>query len=69
LTRWSDKDFLLNVMGYHHFHLGTAVQRRGYVDRTDDLIFAEVRRDTFTVIAIFGMKVRSEGDFGPFMIK
>jgi hypothetical protein len=44
-------------MGYHHFHLGTAVQRRGYVDRTDDLIFAEVRRDTFTVIAIFGHEV------------
>ena len=48
--RWSDKDFLLNIMGYHHFHLGTAIQKRGHVDRTDDLIFAEVHRDTFKVI-------------------
>lgn len=55
--RWSDKDFLLNVMGFHHFHLGTATQKRGHVDRTDDLIFAEVRRDTFKVIAIFGHDV------------
>jgi hypothetical protein len=49
--RWSDKDFLLNIIGYHHFHLGTAIQKRGHVDRTDDLIFAEVRRHTFKVIA------------------
>jgi hypothetical protein len=55
--RWSDKDFLLNIMGYHHFHLGTAIQKRGHVDRTDDLIFAEVHRDTFKVIAIFGHEV------------
>ena len=51
--RWSDKDFLLNVMGYHHFHLGTALEKRGHATRTDDLIFAEVTRDTFKVIAIF----------------
>ena len=38
--RWSDKDFVLNIMGYHHFHLGTTMQRRGHVDRSDDLIFA-----------------------------
>ena len=55
--RWSDKDFILNIMGYHHFHLGTKVQKRGHVDRTDDLIFAEVHRDTFKVIAIFGHEV------------
>ena len=51
--RWSDKDFLLNVMGYHHFHLGTTLEKRGHTKRTDDLIFAEVSRDTFKVIAIF----------------
>jgi hypothetical protein len=55
--RWSDKDFLLNVMGFHHFHLGAAIQKRGHVDRTDELIFAEVSRDTFKVIAIFGHEV------------
>jgi hypothetical protein len=57
MDRWSDKDFLLNVMGYHHFHLGTKVQKRGHVDRTDHLIFAEVQRDTFNVIAIFSHEV------------
>ncbi len=57
VDRWSDKDFVLNVMGYHHFHLGKNVQRRGHVDRTDDLIFAEVQRDTFNLIAIFGHDV------------
>jgi hypothetical protein len=51
--RWSDKDFLLNVMGYHHFHLGAKVQNRGHVDRTDDVIFAQVHRDSFKAIAIF----------------
>jgi hypothetical protein len=55
--RWSDKDFLLNTMGYHHFHLGTATQKHGHVDRTGDLIFAKVHRDTFKVIAIFGHEV------------
>lgn len=59
--RWSDKDFLLNVMGFHHFHLGTATQGRGHVGRTDELIFAEVRRDTFKVIAIFHHSVFDEG--------
>lgn len=59
--RWSDKDFLLNVMGFHHFHLGTTTQKRGHVDRTDDLIFAEVRRDTFKVIAIFDHDVFDKG--------
>jgi hypothetical protein len=57
VDRWSDKDFVLNVMSYHHFHLGTNVQKRGHVNRTDDLIFAEVQRDRFNVIAIFGHEV------------
>ena len=53
VDRWSDKDFVLNVMGYHHFHLGTGLEKRGHAKRTDDLIFAEVGRDSFKVIAIF----------------
>lgn len=44
-------------MGYHHFHLGMNVTTSGHVDRTDELIFAEVQRDTFKVIAIFGHEV------------
>ncbi|MCC8958018.1 hypothetical protein H8B02_32705 [Bradyrhizobium sp. Pear77] len=55
--RWSDKDFVLNAMGYHHFHLGQTIHPRGHVDRTNDLIVAEVHREKFHVIAIFGHEV------------
>ncbi|OAH97263.1 hypothetical protein [Methylomonas methanica] len=62
VDRWADKDFLLNVMGYHHFHLGQQVHPNGFAARTDDLIFARVSRDHFSVIAIFDHSVfkRSE---------
>ena len=59
--RWSDKDFILNTSGYHHFHLGTEIEAKGHAARTDDLIFAAVTRDEFTVIAIFDHRVF---DFG-----
>ncbi len=52
--RWSDKDLLLNTMGYHHFHLSSTKENRG---QSDDLIFAEVGRGTFKIIAIFGHDV------------
>jgi hypothetical protein len=51
--RWSDKDLLLTRMNYHHFHLGMDIEAAGHAARTDDLIFAEVSRDKFKVIAIF----------------
>jgi len=59
--RWSDKDFLLNIMSFHHFHLGTTLQERGHVDRTNELIFAQVGRDIFKVIAIFDHDVFEKG--------
>jgi len=55
--RWADKDFLLNVMGYHHFHLGTNIEPKGFATRTDELIFAKVTRNTFIVVAIFDHSV------------
>jgi hypothetical protein len=55
--RWADKDFLLNVMGYHHFHLGQSVQPNGFAVRTGDLLFARVSRDHFSVVAIFDHSV------------
>lgn len=55
--RWADKDFLLNVMGYHHFHIGPAVRPDGFATRTDDLLFARLSRDHFTVVAIFDHSV------------
>jgi len=68
--RWADKDFLLNVMGYHHFHLGASLEAKGHVKRTDDLIFARVARDSFTVVAIFDhsvfdMERTPSGDMNP----
>lgn len=51
--RWSDKDLVLNIMGYHHFHMGMELEHRGHIARTNDLVFAKVGRDTFKVIAIF----------------
>lgn len=50
---WEDKDFLLNVMGYHHFHLGRKKNAGGFVERTDDVLFAKVTRNEFEVIGIF----------------
>lgn len=48
--RWADKDFVLNVMGYHHLHLDAA-PTKGL--RSDLMIFAHVTRDQFTVIGLF----------------
>nr|SPS05239.1 conserved protein of unknown function [Candidatus Nitrotoga fabula] len=50
---WADKDFLLNVMGYHHFHLGSTEHLNSPASRTNELIFAKVDRDKFTVVGIF----------------
>lgn len=55
--KWDDKDFLLNVMGYHHFHLGNKNEGKDHVDRTDDVLLAEVNRSKFRVVAIFNHSV------------
>jgi hypothetical protein len=47
VNRWADKDMLLNVMGYHHFHFNA------FPMRSDDVLFAHVTRVTFTVVGIF----------------
>ncbi len=60
VDRWADKDFLLNVMGFHHFHLGAKVEAAGHVERTDDVLFARVSCEKFTAIGIFNHSV-----FGP----
>jgi hypothetical protein len=55
--KWSDKDFILNTMGYHHFHLGTTKEAAGHASRTDEVIFARVTRDHFDAIAVFDHSV------------
>lgn len=57
VDRWADKDFLLNAMGFHHFHLGNKVEAAGHVERTDDVLFARVSRQDFTTIGIFNHSV------------
>ena len=49
---WADKDFLLNVMGLHHFHLGLTMEAAGHAERTNELIFASVTRDTFDILGL-----------------
>ncbi len=51
-ANWADKDFLLNVMGLHHFHLGLTMEAAGHVARTNELIFASVTRDRFEIIGL-----------------
>ncbi len=50
---WADKDFLLNVMGLHHFHLGMTREAKGHAARTNEVLFASVTRDTFEIIGLF----------------
>ncbi|WP_415880524.1 hypothetical protein [Methylomonas sp. TEB] len=57
VDRWVDKDFLLNTMGFHHFHLGMKSERNGYVERTNELVFANVSREMFTLMGIFDHSV------------
>ncbi|KZL06178.1 hypothetical protein [Pseudovibrio sp. Ad26] len=52
-SSWLDKDFLLNVMGLHHFHLGMIKEKRGHMARTSELLFASVTRDTFEILGLF----------------
>jgi hypothetical protein len=55
--RWSDKDMILNTMGYHHFLLDPATEKGGHAAGPNELLFAYVTRETFRVIAIFDHKV------------
>jgi hypothetical protein len=59
--KWSDKDQVLNIMGFHHFHLGTTAEPAGHMIRTNELFFAQVARDRFTVIALFDHDVFEAG--------
>lgn len=57
VNRWADKDFLLNAMGYHHFHLGEHINLNGQVERTNEVLFSSVCRETFIAIGIFNHSV------------
>jgi len=53
---WSDKDMILNTLGYHHFNLDPATNA-SHAAGPNELLFARVTRDAFSVIAIFGHEV------------
>lgn len=55
--KWRDKDFLLTTTGCYHFHLEAALTPKGFIERSDDMLFAQVTRDSFTVLGIFTHEV------------
>jgi hypothetical protein len=55
--RWEDKDFFLNVMGYHHLHLSQGMETVGHVKRTDEVLFAQITRTSVTAIGFFDHSV------------
>ncbi len=54
---WSDKDFVLTTMGFHHFHLSSVGGTKGQRDRSNLLLFAQVSRDEFLVVGLFDHSV------------
>jgi hypothetical protein len=64
VDRWADKDMVLNIMGYHHFHPSSSIEPQGFATRGNELLFAHVTRDTFTVVALFDHSVFEKTDLG-----
>lgn len=65
---WADKDFLLNIMGLHHFHLGLTKEAKGHAARTNEVLFASVTRNTFEIIGLFdhdAFERRDDGTMTP----
>jgi hypothetical protein len=60
--RWEDKDFFLNTMGYHHFHLSQVMEAAGHAKRTDEVLFAQVTKEHFHAIGLFDHSVFEASD-------
>lgn len=69
-SKWADKDFLLNLTGFHHLHLERyykkskeeALSGVAYSNRSKEMIFAKVTRNDFHVIGIFDHSVFNSKD-------
>ncbi len=48
---------MLTTTGCHHFHLEVTLTTKGFIERSDDVLFAQVTRDCFTVFGIFTHEV------------
>lgn len=49
----ADKDGMLNEWGFHHLHLGTRLEKDGFIQRTNELLFTRVFEDCVCFINIF----------------
>ena len=56
-AKWDDKDFLLNVLGLYHFHLGLRQEASGLMARTEEVLFAHVSRDAVDILGLFDHSV------------
>ena len=68
---WADKDFLSNVMGLHHFHLGLTMEG-DHVARTNEVLFASVTRDEFEILGLFdhaAFEYEDDGTMTPERVK
>ena len=63
---WDDRDFLLTVTGYRHFHLGRGERTRGgFTERQNDVLFADISSDRFVALGIFDHSVFRDPSCGP----
>lgn len=60
--KWEDKDFFLNTMGYHHFHLSQETEAAGHNKRTDEVLFAQVTKEHFYAVGLFDHSVFEPSD-------
>lgn len=57
---WNDKDQILNLHHYHHFHLDMNIKDNLMSERSEYLLFAEITRNKFTAIGIFDHSIFDE---------
>ncbi len=57
-SKWRDKDFALTTKGYHHFHIGDDPKKDF---RSKNVVFGQVTRETFTVVAVLDHSVFTLG--------
>lgn len=51
-NRYADKDLLLNDWNINHLHLGENIQKNGFVQRTKDVLFCRITKDSVYFIDI-----------------
>ncbi|WNO10481.1 hypothetical protein [Teredinibacter sp. KSP-S5-2] len=62
VDRWEDKDRLLNVMGFHHFHLGALNAGSKLSERQNDVVFAKVDKLRIHILGVFDHSVFDSAD-------